>query len=90
MDDYYDESEPSTAQGAPRAAAATPKDNAPAQSTLIPKSLCPGMKPGQDVTLHIDKVLEEEYQVSYNKEKEPEGDEPEAGESEPESDHYME
>jgi hypothetical protein len=50
------------------------------------------MKPGDEVTLRIDKALEDEYMVSYpGKEKEPEGDEPEAGENEPEaSDPMME
>lgn len=81
MEDYYDESEPSTAQGAPSADAARPKESAAAQSTLIPKSMCPGMKPGDEVSLRIDKVLEEEYQVSYTKQPEEEAEE--TGETDP-------
>ena len=35
------------------------------QTTLIPKELCPGMKAGDKITLTIDAVYDDEYEVSY-------------------------
>ncbi len=35
------------------------------QTALLPKSICPDMKPGEELVLRIDKVLDAEYQVSY-------------------------
>lgn len=32
---------------------------------MIPKELCPGMKAGDKITLTIDAVYDDEYEVSY-------------------------
>lgn len=37
-------------------------------TALLPSSLCPGMKPGDTITLNIERVLEGQYEVSYQKE----------------------
>jgi hypothetical protein len=79
MDDLYDEAE--TAGGATDPGASETKTGS-GETALLPKSLCPGMKVGSTITLTITADHGEEYEVSYNKE--PEGAEPEAGESEPE------
>lgn len=89
MADYYDESEPSQAQEGAPSDGASMEDKAPAQSTLIPKSMCPGMKVGQQITLTIDKELEDEYQVSYDKAPASGDDGEEAGETAPD-DEMME
>jgi len=31
----------------------------------LPKDICPGMKEGDEMVLHIDKVTEDSYVVSY-------------------------
>lgn len=50
----------------------TPEDEqSDKETTLIPKSMCPGMKPGDSVTLQIVRSHEDEYEVAY----EPEGKE---------------
>jgi hypothetical protein len=86
MEDLYDEAE--TAGGAAAPGASETKAGS-SETALLPKSLCPGMKVGSTITLTITADHGEEYEVSYNKE--PEGDEPEAGEAEPEpSDPMME
>jgi hypothetical protein len=46
------------------------------QTALVPESLCPGMKPGEEMVVRIDKVLDGQYQVSYSPE--PKAKEPEA------------
>jgi len=35
------------------------------ETALLPKSLCPGMKPGDEIMLKIDSVQEDQYVVSY-------------------------
>lgn len=46
-------------------------------TALLPKSICPGMdlKPGDEIKLKVEKVLEDEVEVSYEK-----GDEAEPSE----------
>lgn len=85
MEDPYDETDASGSE-----AKSSPSDTkaGSGETALIPKSLCPGMKVGSKVTLTIEADRGEEYEVSYDKE--PEGDEPEAGEAEPEPDPMME
>jgi hypothetical protein len=49
------------------------------ETALIPQSLCPGMKPGDELVLKIDRVHGEEYEVSYApKEESPEEAPPES------------
>lgn len=63
---------------APEAAAAPPSEEAPAEkegeegtgeTALVPSSLCPGMKAGDEMVVKIDRVLENQYEVSYAPEK---------------------
>lgn len=58
-ENYYEDA--GAASGSP------PAESAPAESetATIPKSLCPGMKVGDEVTLKIVRELEGEYEVSY-------------------------
>lgn len=88
MEDLYDEAETAGGETAPDA---SETKTGSGETALLPKSLCPGMKVGSTVTLTITADHGDEYEVSYNNDKEPEGDEPEAGEAEPEpSDPMME
>jgi hypothetical protein len=57
-ENYYDDGGDQTPQGDSN------KDKG-AQTALIPKSLCPGMQPGDSVTLKIDKAFDDDFQVSY-------------------------
>ncbi|OLE10696.1 MAG: hypothetical protein AUG89_11575 [Acidobacteria bacterium 13_1_20CM_4_56_7] len=42
------------------------KDEATSSETaLLPKSICPGMEPGQELVLKIDRVHDDQYEVSY-------------------------
>lgn len=52
----YDDGEDSMPQGEPK------KDS---QTALLPKSLCPGMKVGDTVTLKIEESHDDDYAVSY-------------------------
>lgn len=50
-----------------------------ANTALIPSQLCPGMQPGERISLTIERVLDGQYEVSYEKDKptkepEPPGD----------------
>jgi len=40
-------------------------EDSPEQTAVINSSICPGMKPGDELVLKIDRVLENEYEVSY-------------------------
>lgn len=44
------------------------------ETALVPISLCPGMKPGDEMVVHIDKVLDDQYQISYAPEPKHEGE----------------
>jgi hypothetical protein len=59
-DSLYDD-----APDAGSAATAESKEDEGGETALIPKSLCPGMKPGDEVTLKIERVLEDQYEASY-------------------------
>ena len=83
--DYYSDgsSEDSATPMQPEDNAGSPESDNMEQTATIPKSLCPGMKAGEEVVLHIDKVLEDEYLVSYAREKgseKPEGETQDMGE----------
>lgn len=73
-ENLYDDS--ADANSAP---AADSKEDEGGETALVPKSLCPGMRPGDELVLKIDKVLEDQYQVSY---KPKGGNSEESGESE--------
>ena len=65
--DMYDE--PMTDQD-PREAETSPAqekkdEEMETESALLPKSICPGMKPGDEMVLKIDEVTDNEYVVSY-------------------------
>jgi len=47
------------------APAADEKEDEGGETAVLPKSLCPGMKPGDELTLKIDSVQEDQYVVSY-------------------------
>lgn len=65
--DYYSDgnSEDSATPMQSQDAGESPESDNMEQTATIPKSLCPGMKAGEEVVLRIDKVLEDEYLVSY-------------------------
>jgi hypothetical protein len=46
---------------------AEPKEDQGEQSAVIPKSLCPGMKPGDVIELKISDVRDDSYVVSYER-----------------------
>lgn len=96
MADYYDDSAPSEAQAGGQDG---PSDSdtgptSPSQTTLIPKSMCPGMHVGDSVTLKIDKELEDQYLVSYpmgnESDKEEQSESPQESGSETPDDEMME
>lgn len=74
-ENYYEDS------GAGTPAPAAPP--AESETATIPKSLCPGMKVGDSVTLKIVRELEDEYEVSYPPKTEEEPEESEEMESPP-------
>lgn len=45
-----------------------PKEDQGEQSAVLPKSLCPGMKPGDTIELKISEVRGDSYVVTYEKE----------------------
>jgi len=69
MADFYsDDSAPSEAQSTETADSSDQSDASEEseQSALIDKSVCPGMKVGDKISLTITGVYEDEYQVEYN------------------------
>src|SRR5262245_6620319 len=62
------------------------------QTTLVPKSICPGMefKPGEEMVLRVKRVLEDSYEMEYapKESKEPES-EPESAAPKGEGDAEM-
>lgn len=46
---------------------AEPKEDQGEQSAVLPKSLCPGMKPGDTIELKISDVRGDSYVVTYEK-----------------------
>ncbi len=59
-EDMYSDAPP-----APDSAAPDEEEAQGGTTALIPKSLCPGMKPGDMINLKIDRVHDDQYQVSY-------------------------
>lgn len=57
-------------------------DSQGGETALLPASLCPGMKPGDKLSLTVDRVHDDQYEVSYrpeeSREEESEASEPSA------------
>lgn len=61
-ENYYEDAEiPPSASTSP----AEKEEPMESETTVIPKSLCPGMKVGDTVNLKIVRELENEYEVAY-------------------------
>lgn len=72
MENNYADGEDSVPQGESK------KDS---QTALLPKSLCPGMKVGDTVTLKIEEIHDGDYAVSYPGEHDDEAEEERESES---------
>lgn len=72
-EDNYSDS-PDTSAAAP----AAEKEDSGGQTALLPKSICPGMKPGDEMVLKITAVHDDQYQVSYAPEESHEAASPES------------
>ena len=80
---YYDDSESSGDQGSTQGASDHAQDSG--KTALVDSSICPGMKPGDEFTVRVEKVLDSgEYVLSY-----PEGSKKEES-SEPPMEENME
>lgn len=67
-EDYYGDGEDMTAKGDTGPMQESPSDKEEpkeTQTALIDSSICPGMEPGDEMVVKIDKVLENQYLVSY-------------------------
>jgi len=90
--DYYDDSEPMDEGGSAQGEMEKSEDSG--KTALVDSTICPGMKPGDEFTVKVEKVLDSgEYVLSYpegsKKEEEPSMEE---GMAPPESEvaSYME
>ena len=73
--DYY-EGEDTGMEGGEQEEMPQEATDSEAKTALVDSSLCPGMKPGDEFTVRVEKVLDSgEYQISYpggeSKEEEP-------------------
>lgn len=60
----------SDAESAPAAETPTEeKDEDAGQTAIVPQSLCPGMKVGDEMKVRIERVLENDYEISYPEQK---------------------
>ena len=62
------------------------------QTALVPESLCPGMKPGDEMVVKIEEVQDGQYLVSYAPEEggeEEKGEEPHSESGDKEMASYM-
>lgn len=66
--DYYSDSAAPKPMAAPTPSESAPPTDEGRKTTLIPQSLCPGMQAGDTIELKIDRVMDQEYEVSYEKE----------------------
>lgn len=80
-EDYYGDDSPQ----AEAPASGGPAENKPeddqgdgGKTFLLPSEICPGMKVGDEFPVKVEKVLEDQYEVSYNPASEDKG-EPESG-----------
>lgn len=60
-DEMYSDAAPAE----PKPEAEDGKKEDKGETALIPKSLCPDMKPGDEVVLKIERGLEDDWEVSY-------------------------
>lgn len=74
-DNYYGDDEAPSADQTPKADEGDEKDTS-TKTAVIDSNICPGMEPGDEMVVKIEKVLENQYLVSYapepEKEEEPE------------------
>ena len=62
--EYYDDSEPTPEGGSDQGDMEKSQDSG--KTALVDSSLCPGMKPGDEFTVRVEKVLDSgEYVLSY-------------------------
>lgn len=84
-DDYYGDDEAPMGGGGYRERAREGQEGEESdpstKTAVIDSAICPGMEPGDEMVVKIDKVLENQYLVSYAPEP---GDEDEETEPEPE------
>lgn len=56
------------------------KSDESGETALLPKNICPGMKPGDELVLKVLRVLDDQYEVKYQPEpkdeEEPPAEEP--------------
>jgi len=52
-------------------------DTGEKKTAVIDSSICPGMEPGKEFTVKVEKVMEDQYLVSYTPTDEKEMEEPE-------------
>ncbi len=68
QDDPYSDGASATEPATPNGdAPADSADNEGAETAVLPTSLCPGMKPGDEIKLRIVSVDDDSYQVEYEK-----------------------
>ena len=60
--DMYADAEPSTPVAAPEEPG---EEKTEGETAIIPQSLCPGMKQGDEMKVRIERVLENDYEISY-------------------------
>lgn len=78
-EDYYGDED----AAAPAAAPAAKPKTAETKTALIDSAICPGMKPGDEMVVKIEKVMDKEYLVSYAPEPEDKGEESTESEAAP-------
>lgn len=66
-DNYYGDDEAPSADQTPKADEGDEKDTS-TKTAVIDSNICPGMEPGDEMVVKIEKVLENQYLVSYSAE----------------------
>lgn len=75
-DELYGDSSPEPGEP-PHDEKAEAKEDQGERSATLPKSICPGMKPGDQMVLDIAQVTDDSYVVTYTPKDEPvKGEEP--------------
>ena len=63
-EDMYGDAEiPASKKSAPRDSSES--EDAEGETALLPKNICPGMKPGDELRLRVVRVHEDQYEVEY-------------------------
>lgn len=70
-EDYYGDADETPATATATADTET-EDSEPTKTALIDSAICPGMQPGDEMVVKIEKVMDKEYLVSYAPEPEEE------------------